>query len=136
MKNIKGIVAMVAGVIVAAVVSTTYIMKHPDVNSISSVESSWLSSEEKDSAIKRIVSLGCDKRFRKDFIPGTAVVPTGVMNEMSEQAEAYQYIADVAIIHAEKIYTGGYICTYYKDGRDPFLNANIRGEGVRDLLKK
>ncbi len=136
MKNTKGIVALVAGVIVASVVSTTYIMKHPNQNNVQSVQSSWLSKEEKDSAIKRIVSLECDKVFRNAFIPGTAVVATGEMNEVTEQSDAYQFLNEVAIIHGSKGYNGSYICTYYKDGRAPVLNVNLKGDGIIDILKK
>ena len=136
MKNTKGIVLLVAGALVASLVATTYIMKHPNQDNIVSVQSSWLSKEEKDAAIKRIVTLGCDKVFRNAFIPGTAVVPTGVMDDISEQADAYQFLNDVAIIHRDKGYTGKYICTYYKDGKAPVINVNLQGEGIVDILKK
>lgn len=135
MNNIKSLISVLAGVVVSVAVSTTYIMKHPDQENIKSVQSSWLSKEEKEGAIKRIVALGCDNTFRKAFIPGTSVVPTGLINQFNEQTEAYQYISDVTIIYNNTSYNGGYICTYYKNGHEPLLNVSMDG-GVRSILKK
>lgn len=134
MKNIKGIVGLGVVIIGAALLTTTYIMKHPDMNDAKAIDSSWLSQEEKTSAIHRIVRLGCDKAFRNAFKPGVSVVQTGLVDEITEQAEAYQYLNDVAILYGDRAHKGAYICTYYKSGHDPVVNVNMEA-GVKDLLK-
>lgn len=134
MKNTKGIVSLAAGAIIAAVVTTTYIMKHPDLENLKAIESSWLSKEEKTASINRLVRLSCDQTFRKAFKPGVSVVQTGEMNEITEQTEGYQYLNDVAILYGTKGYKGAYICTYYKDGKEPMVNVNMEA-GVKSLLK-
>ncbi|AKJ74517.1 putative portal protein [Salmonella phage 19] len=134
MKNTK---AAVIGIVVGTIIGAgafTYVMKHPDLNNIRAIESSWLSPQEKTSSIHRLVRLGCDQRFRKAFKPGVSVVQTGNMDEITEQAEAYQYLNDVAILYGTEGFKGAYICTYYKDGKDPVVNVNMEA-GVRKLLK-
>lgn len=134
MKNTKGIVALVVGAVVAALITTTYIMKHPDQDNLRSIETSWLSKEEKTASIHRLVRLSCDQAFRKAFKPGVSVVQTGEMNEITEQTEGYQYLNDVAILYGTQGFKGAYICTYYKDGKEPMVNVNMEA-GVKPLLK-
>lgn len=129
------LITLCAFVVAVSSCTAVYMMKHPNLESVKSIRSSWMSEEEKDGAIKRVVSLGCDKVFRAAFIPGTSVVPTGIMDDMTEQSDAYQYLSDVAIIHGDKGYHGKYICTYYKDGKPPVLNVSLDG-GVKEILKK
>lgn len=134
MKHTKAvIIGIIAGALIGAG-AFTYVMKHPDVNNIKAIESSWLSPEEKTASIHRLVRLSCDQRFRKAFKPGVSVVQTGKMDEITEQAEAYQYLNDVAILYGTEGFKGAYICTYYKDGKDPVVNVNMEA-GVRKLLK-
>ena len=133
----KNILKITIGLCVCAVIAAgtlKYVKNNPDINDYKSVEASWLSPEEKDEAISRIVQLSCDKRFREAFKPDVIVVSSGFEGRIAEQAEAYQYFDDVAIISGKKSYTGKYICTFYKNGREPYINANLN-KGVQELLK-
>jgi len=56
------------------------------------------------------------------------------VDEITEQSEGYQYLNEVAIIYGGEAFSGGYICTYYKDGKSPVLSVNLDG-GVGPLLK-
>lgn len=134
MKSIKGIIAGVVGATVVIAAATTYIKKHPDLDNLKAIESSWLSKGEKEAAIHRLVRLGCDQRFRQAFKPGVSVVQTGQMDEITEQTEGYQYLNDVAILYGTEGFKGAYICTYYKDGKEPLVNVNMDA-GVKPLLK-
>ena len=123
---------ILGGIVGVAVM--TYHKHHPDLNSYTSVENSWLAPEEKLPAIERIVRLTCDQEFRKAFIPGTTVIADG-LDEVVENIDSYSLLRNVSLINAGKGYTGMYICTYHKNGNTPFLNVNLEG-ATREILKR
>ncbi|AII27624.1 membrane protein [Escherichia phage Av-05] len=134
MKSILKVTLAVCACALVGAGITSYIKNNPDLDDYKSVEASWLSPEEKDEAISRIVQLSCDKRFREAFKPDVIVVSSGFEGRIAEQAEAYQYFDDVAIISGKQSYTGKYICTFYKNGREPYINANL-DKRVQSFLK-
>lgn len=111
-----------------------YNKKHPDINNVKSIQSSWLSEEEKLSYTERVVRLACDQRFRMAFKPGVSVVSTQEVEHMTEQTEAYQYLNNVAILYGDEAYQGSYICSYSKDNGNVVVNVNMES-GVTKLLK-
>ncbi|UNI73534.1 hypothetical protein KP12_125 [Klebsiella phage KP12] len=130
--------AVIAGVITAIVVSggLIYFMKtNPNMNKFDDVSSSWLAAEEKTEAIHRIAGMKCDTEFRKAFIPGTLTTQTGMLDEMEEQEDSFQVMRNMGIVNGTVLATGTYICKYYKDGRQPYLQVSLKPE-ARPLLKK
>lgn len=137
MKNIQVLLSSLIATVIGVAVATTYIMKHPDLENLDSIKSSWLSKEEKEASIYRVVRLGCDERFRQAFIPGVSVVQTGEMNDIEEKLESYQYLNQVSIIYQSVGFRGSYICSYPKSGDPKEITINVSMDrGAEILLKK
>lgn len=136
MKNIKGIIAgVVVGLVVAGSI-VTYMKKTPDLMNYQSVNSSWLSQEEKDSAYERMSRLKCDEAFRGNFLKGTIVYPTGIMDDHQENSDSFTVLRDVAVVYKSKPYHAKYICTFYKNGAEPYIDSQISADAKEILAKK
>lgn len=130
--------ALIGGLVVGVVVTAgiVYFMKtNPNMDKFDDVYSSWLSPEERTEAIHRIAGMKCDAEFRKAFVPGTLTTQTGMLDEMEEQEDSFQVSRNMGIVNGSVLATGTYICQYYKNGQQPFLQVSLRPE-ARPLLKK
>lgn len=135
MKRITLISSIVGFALCAATVTFVYFKKHPDPDSIVSIENSWLSPDEKMIALKRYARLTCDDIFKSAFKEGVLVVSNGTFEQFDEQKTAYITSRQMVISDMQSTYLGVYACTLPKDGSQGKMRVSLDA-GVEQFLKK